>query len=89
MPQRPLIRVAVLPLLAFLLVPALAGCARSREYVRTVSQAERCKAKPQEPASDGKRRAAQRTPVPMSPADSAKAVTMAAAEMACTGGLRR
>ena len=89
MPHRPLIRVAVIPLLALLVVPTLAGCARSKEYVRTVAQAERCKAKPQEPPSDGRRRAAQRTPVPMTPADSAKAVTMVAAEIDCTGGLRR
>ena len=89
MTQHSPIRVSVIPLVALLFIPAVAACSRSGEYVRTVAQAERCKAKPQAPASDGKRRAAQRNPVPTTPADSARAVTMAAAEMACTGGLRR
>ena len=88
MTQHSPIRVSVIPLVALLFI-SLAACSRSGEYVRTVAQAERCKAKPQAPASDGKRRAAQRNPVPTTPADSARAVTMAAAEMACTGGLRR
>ena len=89
MPRFTVARVSILPLLALLLVPTLAGCARTRNYVQTVAQAERCKAKPQEAASDGRRRTAQRNPVPMTPADSARAVTKAGAEVVCTGGLHR
>lgn len=89
MPQRMIARVPILPLLALLLAPTLAGCARTGNYVQTVAQAERCRAKPEEAAGGGKRRAAQRNPVPTTPADSARAVTKAGAEVVCTGGLHR
>jgi hypothetical protein len=60
----------------------LAGCARVGPYAKTVAEVERCKANPAE-------RKPERSPTPLTPADSAKAVTMAAVKLGCTGSLQQ
>jgi len=69
-------------LAALLCTVLLAGCARIGPYAKTVAEVERCKANPAE-------RKPERDPTPLTPADSAKAVTMAAVKLGCTGSLQQ
>ena len=69
-------------LAAVISVPLLAGCARVGPYAKTVAEVERCKANPAERKPD-------RNPTPLTPADSAKAVTRAAVKLGCTGNLQK
>ena len=71
-----------------LLVLLLAGCAPLRSYARTESIAQRCI------ADDELRRgetpnAGPGSPVPVTPADSARRSTNTAAEIKCNGGLTK